>query len=127
MTFQAVLFETTGEVQFNYKEVNPADPRGGGARATIGIEDNAGMTAAKFAYNAAPTVIANNQSLRFSRLGRLTTPTLAGGMVRFDAGGEEIVVEASTNLRDWQEVHRGSTYSVAPDQTARFFRAVLAR
>jgi hypothetical protein len=84
MTFQAVLSETTGKVQFNYQEVNPTSIRGGGARATIGLEDPSGLIAAKYCYDGAPNRVANGQSLLFvaDGVGGLTvTPEVPAGFV----------------------------------------------
>ncbi len=65
MTFQAVLSETTGQIQFNYQEVNPGSARGGGARATIGLEDPSGVVATKYCYDGVPNRVANGQSIAF--------------------------------------------------------------
>jgi hypothetical protein len=50
MSFQAVLSEETGDIRFNYLEVNPQSSRGGGAQATIGLEAPSGTAAAKYCF-----------------------------------------------------------------------------
>lgn len=67
MTFQAELFETTGQIQFNYLEVNPTSSRGGGARATIGVEDPSGLVATKYCFDGTPNRAANGQSILFNQ------------------------------------------------------------
>jgi hypothetical protein len=57
------LSETTGRIQFNYLEVRPTSTRGGGAHATIGVEDASGLVATKYCFNGVPNRVANGQSI----------------------------------------------------------------
>jgi PKD repeat protein len=140
MTFQAVLSETTGRVQFNYLEVNPASARGGGAQATIGVEAPSGTAAAKYTFKGTPNRVANQQSIVFTPTGRngvrFDAPGMAGGVFNIAIPGEAgqtFVIEGSANLVEWTEVHRGMTdvtgvvpfADVNAGQGNRFFRAKL--
>ena len=138
MTFQAVLNETTGRIQFNYLEVNPGSIRGGGAQATIGLEAPSGTAAAKYTFKGTPSRVENQQSILFTPTGRMSVrfdaPTMAGGIFNLAVPGEAgqtFVIEGSPNLTEWAEVHRGTidVTGVIPfaDMNAaqgnRFFRA----
>jgi subtilisin family serine protease len=140
MTFQAVLNEGSGEIQFNYLEVNPNSTRGGGARATIGLEAPSGSLAAKYCFNGTPNRVANQQSILFSPTGRQSVRFRA---VNMTAGvfsleipgqvGQTFVIEGSNNLLEWTEAHRGvvgatgtvAFMDVGASQGNRYFRARL--
>ena len=140
MTFQAVLNEGSGEIQFNYLEVNPNSTRGGGARATIGLEAPSGTLAARYCFNGAPNRVTNQQSILFSPTGRQSVRfrglNMTAGVFSLEIPGQPgqtFVIEGSTNLRDWSEAHRGVVgatgsvpyVDVGAAQGNRFFRARL--
>lgn len=89
MTFQAVLSETTGRVQFNYLEVRPTSTRGGGAHATIGVEAAGGLVATKYCFNGTPNRVANGQSLAF-------VASSSGGLVVTPAGVSNFIGDSVT-------------------------------
>ncbi|MBI4326301.1 MAG: S8 family serine peptidase [Chloroflexi bacterium] len=74
LTFQAVLHESTGHILFQYLEVYPDHVRGAGRRATVGLENETGQVAAKYAYNGVPALLTNRQAL-------LWVPSTSGGMI----------------------------------------------
>jgi subtilisin family serine protease len=114
MTFQAALGED-GAIQFNYLEVNPASARGGGLRASIGIEDFTGLVGTKYCVDGAPNTVTNSQSIVFNPIGgaaviQFSAPTYNKGVFQVEvpgAIGRTFVLEASANLVDWQEAARG--------------------
>ncbi len=67
LTFQAVLEEGSNEMVFQYLETHPETSRGGARRATIGVEDATGTTAALYTYNGAPYTLTNQMALRVKR------------------------------------------------------------
>jgi subtilisin family serine protease len=114
MTFQAVLSETTGRVQFNYLEVNPASARGGGAQATIGVEAPSGTAAAKYTFKGTPNRVANQQSILFTPTGRMglrfEPATFVEGFFTSEVSaqlGQTVVIDSSTDLQSWSEWGRG--------------------
>jgi subtilisin family serine protease len=140
LTFQAVLSERTGEVQFNYQEVAPASTRGAGLQATIGLEDPAGVHATKYCYNGVPNKVANQQSILFSPNGKLSLRfrgvTMVNGNFGFEvpgAAGQRVLIESSSDLIQWHEEFNdvvGDTGRVQFTNTAsteaeKFFRARL--
>jgi subtilisin family serine protease len=140
MTFQAVLSENTGRIQFNYLEVNPASARGGGAQATIGLEAPSGTAAAKYTFKGTPNRVENQQSILFTPTGRMSVrfdaPSVTGGVFNLTIPGEigqTFVIEGSANLTEWSEVHRGTIditgvipfADINAAQGNRFFRARL--
>ena len=67
LTFQMALCERTGDIVFQYLEVQPGDAStGAGRSATVGIENGAGSKAAKYSYNGG-TLLSNGQALVFTR------------------------------------------------------------
>ncbi len=74
LTFQAVLHESTGNILFQYLEVFPDHSRGAARRATVGLENETGRVAAKYAYNGVPGLLTNRQAL-------LWVPSSSGGMI----------------------------------------------
>jgi subtilisin family serine protease len=64
MTFQTLLYPN-GEIVFQYLEVHPEDFRGGGAEATVGIENETGTLASKYCFNGLPHSITNERAIRF--------------------------------------------------------------
>jgi subtilisin family serine protease len=74
LTFQAVLLENSQQILFQYLEVGPSEARGGGRRATVGIENETGQVAVKYTFNGSPATLTNQQALVF-------TPTSTGGLV----------------------------------------------
>jgi hypothetical protein len=113
MTFQAVLHES-GEIRFNYQEVRPTSSRGGGLRATIGIEDSSGTIATKYGYNGIPNQIGNNQSLLFTANTKEPTSIKAAAILNgqfqmqlSSLAGFTYIIETSTDLQTWSEAQRG--------------------
>ncbi len=137
ITFQAVLQET-GEIRFNYQEVRPASSRGGGLRATVGVEDPSGLVATKYCYNGAPNRVSNSQSILFSvkeqQPARFKSSSIANGVFHLELDsitGLTFIIESSGDLHSWTEVKRGIvgadgiipfTEAAAPDGN-HFFRA----
>lgn len=66
LTFQAVLEEGSNDIVFQYADVQPEAARGGGKRATVGLENADGTVAALYSYNGAPVVLENQSAVRFS-------------------------------------------------------------
>ena len=115
MTFQAILNESTGLIQFNYLEVAPASTRGGGLRATIGVEDPAGVQATKYCYNGVPNKVANQQSILLVPNGKLSfrfrAITMANGNFSFEmpgVAGQKFLIESSDDLVNWAEALTGT-------------------
>jgi subtilisin family serine protease len=78
LTFQAVLFEGSNQILFQYQQVQPQNSRGAGRNATVGIENETGLVAARYAYRGSPALLSNNQALLFiprSLGGMAVTPT----------------------------------------------------
>jgi subtilisin family serine protease len=65
LTFQAQLEESTQHIIFQYQETHPEDDRGGGRRATIGIENETGFVGTNYAVNGQPHVLSNQVALVF--------------------------------------------------------------
>lgn len=88
MSFQAILEENSNEIVFQYRTTD------GGRSATIGIENIAGDTAAQYAYNGSPNLVANSTSLRVGqKIFRYLTVKQSG--LTFDLSGG---VSPSLNL-----------------------------
>jgi subtilisin family serine protease len=114
MTFQAALSESTGAIQFNYLEVNPMSLRGGGLRATVGVEDFAGIAASKFCFDGAPNMVTNQESIVFTPSSRkpirFDAPSYAKGVLDINvngAAGWPFTIEASNDLATWTPVLSG--------------------
>lgn len=71
VTFQAVLFEGSNDIQFNYLDVVSGDFRNNGASATVGIRNNDGQFL-QWSHNQA--VIRNGQSIRISSSSAIPEP-----------------------------------------------------
>ena len=65
LTFQAILEEATGDILFQYRDVDRN--RGAGRSATIGIENSSGDLAAIHTYNGSPNLIENRTAVRVFR------------------------------------------------------------
>jgi len=65
LTFQAILEEETSEIVFQYWEVHPEEARGGGKRATVGLESPDGTQGTMHIFNGSPTVLENESAMRF--------------------------------------------------------------
>jgi PKD repeat protein len=88
-TFQAVLFERSHRIVFQYQEVQESLAQGAGRRATVGIENETGLAAKKFSFNGS-TPLTNHQAILFiprSTGGIAVTPSAAFHSTG-DAGGE---------------------------------------
>ncbi len=64
ITFQAILYEGTSDIVFQYLNTASSNLYGGGRRATIGIEDSTGAHACKYSYDQSG--VANNMAIRFT-------------------------------------------------------------
>ena len=65
-TFQVILHES-GHIAFQYKEVESGHTTLiSGMTATIGLEDAAGLFAAKYSFNGTPALVTNSQAILFS-------------------------------------------------------------
>lgn len=66
VTLQVLLHETSGDITFQYQEVQAGDIEvGAGRSATIGIEDPTGRLAGKYSYNGS-ALLSNNQAMLFT-------------------------------------------------------------
>jgi subtilisin family serine protease len=76
-TFQTILHET-GEIAFQYLDVqNGRVTLVGGKSATIGLEDETGMVAARYSYHGVQGSVTNGQALLFApRGGPILSPVL---------------------------------------------------
>ncbi len=66
LTFQAILEENAGDILFQYLEVHPENLRGGGKRASVGIENSTGTIGVSYSYSGAPNVLSNSTAIRFT-------------------------------------------------------------
>lgn len=73
ITFQVVLSEATGAIQFNYLDLDSANPASGGARATVGIKDvdfqvpPQGLRRLLVSYNSGPNdFVGSGRSVRIA-------------------------------------------------------------
>ena len=73
LTFQAALEEGTQRIIFQYQEIQPGSAQGGGASATIGVENHGGFLAAKHSVNGSRN-LRNEQTYVF-------TPLSSNGMI----------------------------------------------
>jgi subtilisin family serine protease len=65
MTFQALLQENTQAVIFQYQEAHPEHNRGGGRRASVGLENQTGMVGQSYTINGTPALVTNQMALVF--------------------------------------------------------------
>ena len=65
LTFQVILTEGSPNLQFQYREVYPANSSAGGRRATVGLENDTGTVFSKYTYNGTPASLTNSQALAF--------------------------------------------------------------
>ncbi len=78
LTFQAVLAEGSPDILYQYQQVSPSSSRGGGKRATVGLEDYTGTASTQYTYNGSPATLTNAQALRFSpKAAAYSPPTVA--------------------------------------------------
>lgn len=108
MTFQSVLSEGTGEIRFNYLEVNPTSARGGGAQATIGLESPSAALAAKYTFKGTPNSVTNQQSILFTPHRQLPFAIRNVGLLNGQFGleirgapGQAYELQISTDLVNW--------------------------
>lgn len=66
LTFQAILEENGHSILFQYANVSPEAARGGGKRATVGVENSDGSVALQYTYNGAPVVLQNETAVRLT-------------------------------------------------------------
>ena len=85
VTFQALLFEGSNEILFQYLDVAPASrsASAAGKAATIGLEDASGLIASRYSYNGS-TLIANNSAILFTPPSAVTA---SGALGLLPAGG----------------------------------------
>ncbi|MBM3833308.1 MAG: PKD domain-containing protein [Verrucomicrobia bacterium] len=134
LTFQAVLEESSRQVLLQYLEVQPENSRGAGRTATIGVENETGLIAAKYTYDGSPAVLANRQTVVFIPRGlggMLVTPAPqititgnVGGPFSFSPQGYEVQNLGDRTLRwkvnktqDWLELSVGSGVLTAGQRT----------
>ena len=73
-SFQALLYEGSNDITFQYLNISPADTEfGAGRAATVGVENNNGAVACRHLYNGS-TLLANNQAIRFLAPGTPPSP-----------------------------------------------------
>ena len=66
LTFQVLLCETTGDIIFQYLDVQAGDLLyGAGRSATVGVENATGAVARKYSYNGS-SLLSNNQAILFT-------------------------------------------------------------
>ena len=110
-TFQVILHES-GHVTMQYREVeNVASFYAGGRAASIGLEDDSGLTAAKYAYRGMPNLVSNGQALVYTppdytpippRLRVSNGPSPGAlNLLAYTAPGQNCALEVSTNLLHW--------------------------
>lgn len=89
LTFQAMLYETSGQIVFQYQNVQPTNlVVGAGRPATIGVEHPTGRLARKFSHLGS-TLVTNEQAVAFS-LAPPAPPAAPGNLTAYgftDAGG----------------------------------------
>jgi len=73
LTFQVILEETTQRIVFQYQDIQPNSPTGGGSGATIGLENHGGFLSAKYLFNGNRN-LRNEQTIAF-------TPLSSNGMI----------------------------------------------
>ncbi|MBI4664330.1 MAG: S8 family serine peptidase [Verrucomicrobia bacterium] len=86
MTFQAVLIEGANRVLFQYRQIEPNRLLGERQTGTVGIENESGARAAKFAYQENPSRLSNGQALLFIPQAASSSPP--SGPCADDAGQE---------------------------------------
>lgn len=108
LSFQAILEEATGDVVFQYRDIEGS--RGAGRGATIGLENSFGDLGALYSHNGSPFLLANRTALRAAplRFRQLeVTPSdsnlFTGGLGGpFDPSGISIQLRNSGNAAlDW--------------------------
>ena len=132
LTFQAILEEATGEIIFQYLEVQSETSRGGGKQATVGLEDPSGALGVLCLQDGAPRLLQDRSAIRFRPREWRTAPwaMVEGGLfkARFALPDGNYSLESSENLIEWTAVpgatldSRQFTTEIAPSG-ARFFRA----
>jgi len=121
--FQAALFESSQRILFQY--LSPVD---GPLRlatsqgATVGVEHESGLIAAKYSANAGSS-LTNQQAIVFVPATKTgvtnypaatvtALPLAAAGQFQFQLRGQPAstyVIEASTDLQQWETVGSGTT------------------
>jgi subtilisin family serine protease len=110
-TFQIILHES-GHVTMQYKEVeNASSFNARGKSASIGIEDDRGLVAAKYTYYGVPNLVSNRQAIAYTPPGYVPTPPrlqptsgpLPGqfNLRAYTAPGHTCILETSGNLAAW--------------------------
>jgi PKD repeat protein len=132
LTFQVILEETTQAIGFQYLEVQPGHPRGGGRRATVGIENETGLVAAVHTIDGIPHLLENRTALVFrpapgktevgpiepARLVILPSPPpLPFALRLFGESSRSYRLEGSHNLLQWLPI---ATNTTSPEGQADF-------
>lgn len=65
MTFQVLLHENSQALTYQYLEVHPEHNRGGGRRASVGLENDTGMVGLSYTINGTPDLVTNQMALVF--------------------------------------------------------------
>jgi subtilisin family serine protease len=98
-TFQVLLFEGTNDIKFQYLEVSPDNQGvGAGRQATVGIEGPFGIVGRQFAFNGNPSLLQNNQAIRFSPGQRLNNDLAPQFPASYDLNN--IIAVAATDRTD---------------------------
>lgn len=123
LTFQVILHENSGRIEFQYLEVHPEESRGAGRRASVGIENATGLIAAKYLVDGFPLVLSNQQSIVFLPSPRTTmsvTPsdsldTIGPVGGPFSTPSKPYVIEnEGNNPLDWSVSSSQPWLTVAP-------------
>lgn len=85
-TFQAVLSEGSSRIRFQYLQIEPNRLLGEKQTGTVGIENESGRAAAKYAYRENPATLANRQALLFIPPQNTLPPPPPTGPCADDAG-----------------------------------------
>jgi subtilisin family serine protease len=110
-TFQIILHES-GHITMQYNEVeNSSSFYAQGKSASIGIEDETGLVAAKYAYRGIPNLVRNGQSIVYTPPDYVPAPSrlqaTSGPLARqfnlraYTVPGHTCILETSSNLVTW--------------------------
>ena len=123
LTFQAILEEDTGRIRFQYLQVQPGSSLGGGRRATVGVENQTGLTAARYLVDGSPLSLTNQKAITFQpkfMAGLQITPServSASGPVGgpySPASASYAITNAGTRALKWHATHNAGWLDVTP-------------
>lgn len=81
LTFQAILYETTNKILFQYQDVSTSDGSHLGAAATVGIQ---GDSTSYLEYSCNSASLANGLAILFTPYGEITTPSPSSTGLDYD-------------------------------------------